>query len=481
MAMDQKTKGRILQSATPALLCLLFGVLVWIPLEHAWRQFCFNNYDLGIYAQALSALSLSNLNPWLTVRELRIFSDHFDPVLLLIAPFKALTAPGLFLIRFEMFIALATIAPFFWLARQGKANSVAVPLIAAAFLFNRASLSAFYYPAHPGTWAVLPLAWTFAFLAASHYRAALIAFFFCLLCKEEYPAVGIAIAAGLAWSRCFQPAAGFALISAIWGILVFAVRPALLESSGQYTGELQSAAGLAQIFAADALVNLGKWLAYLFIPFAALIWIFRRGQNRKDIWRHHTALTAIAMALLALLGIRLAGGWWYSHRSSPVVIAAAFLSLALIPQHAGKSIIPRKYLLFAIVLIAACAHSALRPGLRVLSGKDFAAHCPARASRIDAMEKSIQMIRSELAANPQRRALVQGNLIPHLVDAGLVAHLGATTLPDESFSLLLVESPPAGNPWPLDLSRFDEVVSKWKNDPRSEILIDGEAVLINRR
>jgi hypothetical protein len=477
MRKNQAQANGILAWTAPAALCALFALLVWFPVEQAWRHFCLNNYDLGIYAQAFSELSLANPNPWISVRELRIFNDHFDPVLFLLLPFKGLMQPGLFLIRFEAILALATIAPLFWLSAHKKIQLHVATLLATSYLFNRASLGAFLFPAHPGTWAILPLAWTCAFLITERYRAALVAFFFCLLCKEEYPAVGIAFGAGLAWHRRYRAGAGFFVMSAVWALLAFVVRPMLTGSAGQYTGELQSASGLANFSSWGEFKNLGKWLLYLAAPFLAIAWLLRTRETIKSTLQK-PAFASITAALLALLAIRASGGWWFSHRSVPVVVVTAFLCACLLQQGIKPT---WKITTVLLAVIFACAQPALRPALRVISGKDFATHCPATRERVDAIDQSLTKLRDEMKLKPEGRALVQGNLLPALADAGPVSHLGATRLADSDFTWLLVEKSPAGNPWPLDRDAMQRIIQSWRQSPEVEVLGNGYVHLFKRR
>ncbi|MCK5379592.1 MAG: DUF2079 domain-containing protein, partial [Acidobacteria bacterium] len=80
------TDGKRLLVGCGAAAAVLIGTILipaWLRLN--WHGF--HNFDLGIYAQALFRLSLDDLNPWLTLRDVRVFNDHFDPVLFGVAPF----------------------------------------------------------------------------------------------------------------------------------------------------------------------------------------------------------------------------------------------------------------------------------------------------------------------------------------------------------------------------------------------------------
>lgn len=63
---------------------LLLAVLVLAPLGlnlTKLANFCYNGYDLGLYHEVVTDLSVpGNLNPWLSVRGIKAFNDHSNPI-----------------------------------------------------------------------------------------------------------------------------------------------------------------------------------------------------------------------------------------------------------------------------------------------------------------------------------------------------------------------------------------------------------------
>ncbi|MFN7684635.1 MAG: hypothetical protein ACK5QT_04395 [Oligoflexia bacterium] len=113
----------------------LFAILVATPVLLNWLRFCYNNFDLGIYSQALANISFADLNPWLSVRQIRIFNDHFDPVLVFFAPFARLIEPSLAAILIELAFVLAT---GFVLWRRSRVTAILMLFGPATVLPTRA-------------------------------------------------------------------------------------------------------------------------------------------------------------------------------------------------------------------------------------------------------------------------------------------------------------------------------------------------------
>ena len=468
----------------------LFIALVWVPAEAAYTSYCLNNYDLGIYGQALFQLSLKNPNPWLSVREINIFNDHFDPILFFLAPFKFLAHPATLLIRFEMSIALATAATFLMMAQQRAITFAAAMFMAAFVLFNPASLGSFTFPAHPGTWAILPLTWTCWFLWREKWRAALFTFFFCLLCKEEYPVVGIAV--GLTMiavsnmitlnaSGLRRSGAEFLGLSLLWAFLAFALRPALLGHAGQYTGTVKQASGLRELLQWDSFREIAIWSMRWTLPLIAILipalWTIVRSDRKFPPQASLAKIAPVIAIFLALLAIRATGGWWFSHRSIPLATTAAFLTMQLVSFYQWRGRGWNFTWAIAGIFLVLTAHQSLRPALRYWQGKDMASHCPSQPSRVASLDQAVAM----LLARPDGKALVQGNILPHLVERNAVHHLGATAEAPESFQWLLVEKNKLGATWPAAPGVVATTVNTWLALPGVKPIIDDENVLMLER
>ena len=435
--------------------------MVWVPVEFGLSSSCFNNYDLGIYGQAIHLLSLESLNPWLSVRDVFLFNDHFDPILFLTLPFKKLATPPLLAIRFEMVsLLLAAWAPF-WLMRKKLISIEIAVCCAAIILFSPLTLDAAFYPSHPGTWSLAPLSWMFAFLLANQYWPSLLMLILMLACKEEYPFVGFAVGCVL-WMRSERKfSAIYLAVSIAWALGVFLVRPALLGPASMYTEAVSRGHGLELLMGWDGISSIGWRLIELFLTILLLL------SNRRPKTDKSPYLIPIA-AMVVLLAIRFAGGYWGNHRAAPLAVAGAFM-VPFVLRTASLS--PSRLRMFALCMVV-LAFPSLELGARFWRGKPFKNHCPATAGRIE----SIMLAQKELRSLPGGILLAQGNLVPQLVDLPGIAHLGATHSKD--FRYLLIEKGEFRNTWPLSKTEFEETERKWLQFPGIKKIIEDQNVLL---
>jgi len=451
------------------ILIAVFVGIVWYPVESAWLDFCFNNFDLGIYAQAIQLLSIGDLNPWLSTRDLNLFNDHFDPILFLFSPFRIIAPAALVAIRVEMAgLCIAALAPI-WLAYR-KSVSWSVGIAACAMLlFSPLTLDAAFYPAHPGTWSLAPLSWMLAFLYLGWDLPALAMFALALACKEEYPLVGLLLSAALWKLQRARSALGFFIVSVVWAVGVFVVRPYLIGPAALYTDAVAQGAGLQLLITYDGarqvLIRIGCLvLPFLFVTFNQQSLSKEFAAKRADFV---PALVPV-VCLVALVSVRIAGGYWGNHRAAPLVAPAVFCFVYLL----GKRSLSISRLVAFFVLTLALAFPALELGSRVWRGKAFKKHCPVDPERLTALQESMDYIRE----NDDGPALVQGNLVPSMVDVLGVSQVGATK--ERGFSYLLIEKESQRNTWPLSEEQFSALETWWRTNEEKRIVRDDKYVLL---
>jgi hypothetical protein len=443
---------------------LLFILLVWIPVEAAFHAWCFNNFDLGIYAQAIHEISLSNPNPWLSVRNINLFRDHFEPVFFLLLPFKALMSPALLAIRMDMLAILtASLAPM-WLGLR-KLVSPEVALVSATIvLLSPLTLDAAYFSAHPGTWSLAPLAWMLAFLFAGMDKAAFLMFFLTLICKEEYPVVGFMLGVAMILKGRKRTGLAFSILSVIWAVGVFLVRPVLLGPSDFHTNTVSNVEGAQFFHHLDGLKILLQRNLELLVPIGVLLYGRGPAPGLKRM--------AVPMAvLLTVLAIRYAGGYWGNHRVAPLGVASAFFVIYWL---CNMSIPARTLKVFAVSILA-LSFADLELGSRYWLGKPFKKHCVPSEGRLASLAKAADYLK----ANVDGAVLAGGNLIPPMVDLPGIGHLGDTQATE--FKYLFVEKGPQRNPWPISPEEFSKVEQSWRGNPKSRVIQDDEYVLLMER
>jgi uncharacterized membrane protein len=443
-----------------------FVVLVWLPVEYAYVHSCFNNYDLGIYGQAISLLSLNRPNPWLSTRDVFLFGDHFDPILFLAVPLRNVWHPSLVMIRVEMMSLLVAAAAPLWLCTKGLISRFIALFASAIILFSPLTLDAAYYPAHPGTWSLAPLSWLLAFLFASQWQGVWWAMIFTFLCKEEYPAATLFWGVIL-WIQGFRRQGFFiTLVSALWCTAVFVVRPMILGSANMYADAVSSGSGLSLLSDGSGWESIAKRMVAVFGP-AAFLW-FVSGRSRAI---SRQVMTAILAFMAVMIMVRLLGGYWGNHRSAPLSIFAAFGVIAVARHYAP---IGRWNILRVGIMAAALLLPGLELGTRLYRKRDFKRHCQSNPQRIADIMEAETLIRTRTDGP----ILAGGNLVPRLVDLPDVAQIGATK--STNFRYFLTETHSLRNPWPLSAEAYTRVEQAWRSSPESRVVLETPWVLLIR-
>lgn len=454
----------------PGLLAVLavFGGLVVAPVWLRAARYCYSNYDFGIYVQALARLSLKDLNPWLSGRQLHIFNDHFDPVLLLVQPLAEVLPPFQAGLLAEALLVLLAVVPVLWLHATRRLGSAATLLLCAMLLLNSSVVDALSYPIHPTTWSVLPWVWLGVALHLRRPWLLLASLVLLFSCKEEFPFVGVVLAVGL-WVRGERRlAVQVGVLSVAWLAFVFFARPWLFgQTQGYGSGlliglkEAPGAYVLKRLTAKGMASRLGS-MVLLFVPVA--VWAWR--ERLKPDW-------LLLALLLPMLGIRFLGMTWRLHYGAPVMAAAL---MVLLPLLAARRV-PGWVLLATGVLLVTTNETNLRNAVRTLRGGDFPAHCPADPARLASVRKGVDFI----AQAPEGKVLLGGNLLAHLGARDELYTVGGLQPPDaHAYTYVLVEKPPHGDPYPATRERLEELLTLWRAQPGTEVLMDDGWVFLAR-
>ncbi|MCK5073524.1 MAG: DUF2079 domain-containing protein, partial [Bacteriovoracaceae bacterium] len=147
--------------AMKCLVVLSLGYLCFLPLVFNIVNLlnnCINIYDFGIYEQAIYEIAGgAGWNPYLTVRNIHIFNEHFDPVIFLAAPWALIFKYNpVCLVVFEWLWFAAIIVMIILISRK-KNSFYETCFYIMLFCLSRAIISGLAYPIHPTTWAMLPL------------------------------------------------------------------------------------------------------------------------------------------------------------------------------------------------------------------------------------------------------------------------------------------------------------------------------------
>lgn len=169
-----------------AVTIVLSLILLIFNIKKLYYQ-CIGVIDYSIYQQAISELSLwQTWNPYLTIRDIFIFNEHFDPIIYLAVPFFELLDHSPYsLVVFEWFwfISFALLC-----IKNSRLDSKKEFYLVIALLFGlRPILSGFAFVGHPVTWAVVPLLFLVRGLYKDNFRVVIISSVALVVFKETFP------------------------------------------------------------------------------------------------------------------------------------------------------------------------------------------------------------------------------------------------------------------------------------------------------
>ena len=450
-------------------ICMLALVLfIVVPQIVGLESHCFNAFDLGIYSRALAAINATDLNPWISVRGVRIFFDHFDPILVPFSFFtRVLSAPYLAISLEWLAAGLASLS-FVYAYNRSLISFNWACYASLCVLLSHAAGMAFNYPGHPSTWSVGILAWACLFLRIQRYSLSLLMFFICCLFKEEYAVYLFVIAACVAYKQKKQRAISlvYFFVSCLWLFGVFYLRPRLADI---YVGYEQSLGrGFLQ---SEKLFNYYsdgaklKALLLMILPFLPLLILRLKLSFERSL---------LLILLMVMLGIRFFGMWWFPHRSLQWMIVGLW---ALLPQ-VERAYHPQKSYRWVVVASWICFLVSAQPTLknvRTLWGEPYKKMCPRDTSRLSAIEEAYKV----LLEDPLKLAAVQSNLVPGLFNRDRVILLEGDYLIKADY--ILVEKFPFGDAWPLSEVESQEMQKKLLSSTDWNHVIDNDHILLAAR
>jgi hypothetical protein len=437
-AVRPSTREQVSWLATWSLAQVL---LVGAPTFLRAQRFCFSNFDLGIYSQALAHLSWRTPNPWLSGRQLFLFNDHLDPVLALVAPFTRLApAVQVGLVAESLFMVLALL-PLLVLARAGRLSRRAWWLLGSLQALHVGVTHALGFPFHPTTWAALPMAALGAALLLERHGWALAWLVVLLTCKEEFPFVGLALGAGLLVAGPRRLGAAMLVTSGLWLLGVYGVRPYVLGPVMAYAA--QPFDPNVSRLSPKALQGFGDLVVAL-VPVS--VWLGVQRAPAPRAW-------LLALPLAPLLGIRFLSAAWGDHYGAVVTSCAVMVLAALL---AGREV-PRWLLAVTVALVLVGNERPLRALWADLRA-DVASQSPGCAT----MPGRVEAVRSalELARALPGPLLVGGNLLPWLAERGDVFAVDGPAPAQLNPATILLEKPPRGDRWAVTNERSLAVIAE---------------------
>ena len=256
---------------------ILFSIILGnlIALAHN----CFNSADLGIYHQAITELSITNLNPYITVRNLKIFNDHFDPVIFLASFFVEFfdnKPEGTVIFEFLwllLFIFCSLVAVYKNCITKKDRQLTPLLLILWMIIFSRGILTGILSPIHPTLWSIVPLFFICKYVKEEKLNGIIFSSLALCLFKEIFPPALISLSIYYALRKKWKYFLPIFLIGVIGTVFCFYLRPLWLGELFPYDRRLFSSSiktWLLKVFIKGDYSGIFKLLYPFIIPFIIL-------------------------------------------------------------------------------------------------------------------------------------------------------------------------------------------------------------------
>lgn len=136
---------------------IVFAACVLSRNYYLWNHFCQTNYDLGIFIDMIKKNAQGVLNPYIEVRQISQFNDHWTPLLSLLSPLSLIVPLPHFAFLLEVGFLILVFGLLIWAERTRVISTSLFTFLTCFFFFNRDLFEAAYFPIHPATWSAFGL------------------------------------------------------------------------------------------------------------------------------------------------------------------------------------------------------------------------------------------------------------------------------------------------------------------------------------
>lgn len=395
------------------------------------------------------------MNPQLTVYKYKIFNDHFDPIQLLVRPFY-LPNIGLSLIITEVLFFLGSVIFLIKILRHFNFKLSVKFSFIFLYVFSYGTFSALSYPVHPTTWAVLPLTMISFYLLKDNLKGVLFSLFLLLTCKEEFPFVGLALAAYYFFVMKEKRSSLYAfLISFSWLLFAIFGRKVFFDGvMNDHSGRvIKGLFDPINFMMNHYSLRTLKVLFVFILPLA--IALFPSTFKGKDFFKalKSNPLTYLVFFPLALRSF--SGVWGFQY----TIVLSCLLVLFLVFLYKRLEIKNYYFLYFAVFLsIYISNHYFSHRVKRVYKAKTkVSIKCDLRPERYQGLYSYVKQL------GENSKILTTGGLAPSLTQK----HNRVYTLENdnfkkiENFDYLILETH-GSDPYPMSFKKINDLTEKFK-------------------
>lgn len=270
---------------------------------------CFPALDFSIHQEAIYRLAnFESFNPYLLIRGINIFSDHFDPIIVLGIPFVWLFGfhpVGLLIFQMSWFVGMFYLPWKIYKKSSAKDKNLVFLFSLAIIVFSRGLIGGLVFPLHPVTWSMLPLLFLVYFLKEKNHKGVVFISLFLCFFKEIYPICIFFLSFYFLLTKDKKTFLKLLGISSVFLIFIFLIRPRIMGPIHPYASLI-----LEPIFKdpLTGLMGLFKHLKYkeffeLFYPFfIPIFWVIKNEIWNKEEKTSHFFIPVLFF-ILPLLGV----------------------------------------------------------------------------------------------------------------------------------------------------------------------------------
>lgn len=461
--MDIKYRKFLHLSWGALLLAILLTILTGLLIQLGSN--CFHATDFAIYQEAIYKIAkFGDFNPHLNVRNIKIFNDHFDPVIILGALFVKIFgyhAPNLIIFEFLWFVGIFA---FIWSRREIEISEKLV--FSTMVLFTKGILSGLNFPIHPTTWSMLPtFLLPFFIYRDKPWELTSFAFIVCLF-KESFPFSVLMLGVFYLLKKDHKRSVPILLVALCFLIFNFYFRKILFGPTMNYGGSLlkpilaNPVTGIWDIFARLDYKSFFKAYYPFFIP---LFLIFKPYHKNYQNLINDKILAGTLFFYLPIFAIQLIAN--NVHHQYGAQLTAPLLGIFLFKR---KVILSNKKLT-AIILILFVAS-----GIGSITKNFRSVFNPKQRFCIISDEKSKlnQELKETLAAQPLTAdVLATGGVIPMLMSPERNFYqAGYFSERRLNHKLLILERNGSGKTFPLTQEFIEEIIPQCEQDSGSTLL-----------
>ena len=431
---------------------------------------CYNAADFSIYQQAIyDILTLRDANPFVSIRNIHIFNDHFDPIIYLAVVFTILFGQGFQqLLVFEWLFYAAVIFSVVYIFRSNIEKAIGYLF---CLVLTKLFLFGLLYPIHPTTWACLPFFWlTYFIVKKKPLHIALTVPILCLF-KESYAFAVFPLGVFYLFRKEYKLGASVCSVALFFILFELFFREALLGPiHGHGDGLLEPMIHRPIKFLMDIVAdfNAMQFLKMFYPFFFCFLFYIKYEQKRKMVFINSTL--PVSLFFFPLLFLQIVRNDIHHHYGPQFggILFGLMVSLDMLRAFSKKM-----FMLLIVVFASSSMGTYTRMFKGLFSSDPFHGKCRVYSGKIE--ENSI--IKSKIEEISRSKViLATGGIIPFIMVGGkAIDHYRSYSSVKKSYHYLLLERNGSGDSYPASFEEVQRVIDSCR-ELSEDIYIDNEHI-----